>query len=325
MKSAHQFLPTPSRHHGCKCAVGHNIRQFSKHQRQGVCHADHRYRDAVVDDAFDAVRDSGNRLLQTQGEVEVATHQFQKRDPVRMDRENRDWLRDEHGFVAHRPLPASGCGSAPHLAWYVARGPFDHRLSQTSRRIFPETRGIVLDARSRRSGEIPSTNFARSSEYRHSSTRVAASPTTKAASPITIPPITSNQRGPDGEPVTVRPLAGSPRLAHVRGVAARNSIFSICLVRRVGGVSCVQYPRRRLLSTEKSSARLCRALHDCAEYFSGTSAKGFSRRKQPRIWRSIPTNLCALRATSYPVTARLRQNQSHSSHTSRLTISCRLS
>lgn len=100
--------------------------------------------------------------------------------------------------------------------------------------------------------------------------------------------------------------SGAPIIAPV--MISKISVSSIS-VRVRGDVSCVVCTSRGLRRRQKSSARLCKAMHDCAIRTSESSARLFGQLKPQKALRQSLAVLCALPLTKYRASAILRLNR----------------
>lgn len=79
-----------------------------------------------------------------------------------------------------------------------------------------------------------------------------------------------------------------------------------------GGASCGVCTKRKSRKRVQSSARLCRAMHVCAEEISGRSASTFGRSKPLNNWRLRSAVRFALQPMKYPANARHQRKLSTS-------------
>lgn len=247
-------------------------------------------------------------------------HKHSRCGPTLVKR-NRPFLTQMH--VSSPAGLARACGTRP-FGLYVAHRTFHHRSPVSSSGFFQNCDGIRIDPRNLREGfRVPARNYR--------SKTAAAIAISGASKPITRTKFNSTlTAGLPGDGTKYKSVARVPTV-RARGGDAHEFNSEIIFQDRAfvtvlrGVASCQEYCERVLRSKPKSSARSCRALHVCADLFSGTSAKLFSPQKQPRIWPFTPTAQCARRHTKYQATASHRQNQSRSSAMSLRTTGCRLS
>ncbi len=204
--------------------------------------------------------------------------------PVRkVNRRGRMFDRGRHDrhHSSHLRLPvAPGRACAAHLPPYDRLKTLTHRMSFSSCGIFSGCDIVALDA---------------ASDYRAAKTAYTASAndSTTITATTTLNTRHSRAYGSSSFIAAPRRTERERQVLHeahepdapvsaTEGAAAE---FQNQFCNAWGRSTCVQYRLRRLSNIEKSSARLCRAMHDCAVLYSAGCANRLGRSKQPRNWQ----------------------------------------